>query len=89
MLSAAAASRRDRSSSVSLNVMNRRLMPARSCTSSGYAKTFYIGNVILLQTLRRIRLDFVILQVVDGATGCPLEGNRDHFLSEIELFGVA
>jgi hypothetical protein len=31
--------------------MNRRLMPARSCTSSGYAKTFYIGNVILLQTL--------------------------------------
>jgi hypothetical protein len=28
------------------------LMPARSCTSSEYAKTFYIGNVILLQTLR-------------------------------------
>jgi integrase/recombinase XerD len=31
--------------------MNRRLIPARSFTPSAYAKTFDIGNVILLQAL--------------------------------------
>ena len=52
MLSAAAVNRRDRSSRLSRKAMNRRLIPARSFTFSAYAKTFNIGNVILLQTLR-------------------------------------
>jgi hypothetical protein len=51
MLSAAAVNRRERSSRLSRKAMNRRLIPARSFTPSAYAKTFNIGNVILLQTL--------------------------------------
>jgi hypothetical protein len=51
MLSAAAVNRRERSSRLSRKAMNRRLIPARSFTPSAYAKTFDIGNVILLQTL--------------------------------------
>src|ERR1700681_2313688 len=51
MLSAAAVNRRERSSRLSRKAMNRRLIPARSFTSSAYAKTFDIGNVILLQAL--------------------------------------
>jgi hypothetical protein len=53
MLSAAAVNRRERSSRLSRKAMNRRLIPARSFTSSAYAKTFDIGNVILLQALRQ------------------------------------
>jgi hypothetical protein len=98
MLSAAAASRRDRSSSVSLNVMNRRLIPARSCTSSGYAQTFYIGNVILLQTLRlpgepiagkmgivRVKLSFVALIAAAAVSGaCQSEREREAERSRVE-----